>query len=73
MNIELLNPIQIRKAGLEALYQTLGPIGMIRFLQQYETGQGDYTHDRNLWLRDLDAKTILKELKKKKNKSAKDS
>jgi hypothetical protein len=28
---------QIRLAGLEALLRELGPVGMIRFLQQFET------------------------------------
>ena len=41
---------QIRNAGVEALLRELGPVGMIRFLQQYETGRGDYTLDRHSWL-----------------------
>jgi hypothetical protein len=69
MSIKLENPVQIRKSGLEALYKALGPIGMIRFLQQYETGEGDYTRDRETWLHDLDTKTILKEIKSKKRKT----
>ena len=28
----------------------LGPVGVIRFLQQFETGHGDYTRDRFQWL-----------------------
>lgn len=36
-------PNQIRKAGIDALFKTLGPIGMIRFLQQFDQGKGDYT------------------------------
>jgi len=28
---------QIRLAGLEALARELGPVGMVRFLQQFET------------------------------------
>ena len=30
---------EIRRAGLDALRERLGPAGMIRFLQQYEPGQ----------------------------------
>jgi len=37
---------EIRKAGVEALAQTLGPVGMVRFLQQFDTGKGDYTKKR---------------------------
>jgi len=47
MGIPTLDPITIRKRGLEALTKALGPIGMVRFLQQYEGGIGDYTKERN--------------------------
>jgi hypothetical protein len=36
----------IRRAGLEALARELGPVRMVRFLQQFETGSGDYTAER---------------------------
>ena len=41
---------EIRRLGLEALARELGPVGMVRFLQQFESGHGDYTKDRNEWL-----------------------
>lgn len=41
---------QVRRRGLEVLARELGPVGMIRFLQQAETGYGDYSHDRQRWL-----------------------
>jgi hypothetical protein len=47
---ELETPEQIRIAGLRALHQALGLVGMIRFLQHYETGSGDYSKDRHAWL-----------------------
>lgn len=40
----------IRRKGYEALARELGPVGMIRFLQQFETGRGDYTDARREWL-----------------------
>jgi len=39
----------IRRAGMDALVRELGPVGMIRFLQQFETGRGDYTAERQRW------------------------
>ena len=39
-------PEEIRQAGMDALLRALGPVGMIRFLQQFETGRGDYTAER---------------------------
>ena len=41
---------QIRTKGLAALRRELGPVGMIRFLQQFETGQGDYARERHAWV-----------------------
>jgi hypothetical protein len=41
---------EIRRAGIEALFRELGPVGAIRFLQQYETGSGNYSEDRQQWL-----------------------
>lgn len=35
---------------MEALLERLGPVGMIRFIQQFETGRGDYTKEREQWL-----------------------
>ncbi|HEX2093336.1 MAG TPA: hypothetical protein VHG28_13095 [Longimicrobiaceae bacterium] len=37
---------EIRRAGVEALRRELGVVGMVRFLQQFETGTGDYTEER---------------------------
>jgi hypothetical protein len=49
---------QIRRAGIEALARELGPTGMIRFLQQYEPGAGDYTAEKST----RRGKTTVKEL-----------
>ena len=68
MKAQQANPAIIRKLGLEALCKSLGPIGMVRFLQQYETGTGDYTRERNFWLKDIDIKSIAMELKNKRKK-----
>ena len=38
---------QLRREGLEALRERLGQAGMIRFLQQFETGDGDYANERH--------------------------
>ena len=40
---------QIRREGLEALRERLGRAGMIRFLQQFELGSGDYARERHAW------------------------
>lgn len=40
---------QIRRTGLEVLARELGPVGMIRFIQQFEFGHGDYSIERHQW------------------------
>lgn len=66
MSIQTLDPIVIRKRGLEALAKALGPVGMVRFLQQYEGGVGDYTKERREWLKDFTVKGIVKEIKNRR-------
>ena len=36
----------VRRAGVAALARELGPVGIVRFFQQFETGSGDYTAER---------------------------
>ena len=46
LNVNLNNPIEIRNAGVKALQEALGPVGMAKFMQQYDTGYGDYTKEK---------------------------
>jgi len=66
MSIQTLDPIAIRKIGLEVLAKALGPVGMVRFLQQYEGGIGNYTKERQEWLKDYTVKGIVKEIKSRR-------
>ena len=66
MNTQTLTPSQLRKAGVEALAKALGPIGMVRFLQFFETGAGDYTKEREKWLDKPGVRNIVEEIKVKK-------
>lgn len=56
---------QIRERGIQALREHLGIVGMVRFLQQSETGWGNYTEERYQWLGDPDLKTLAKEIQRK--------
>ena len=54
---------KIRQEGLKALKDKLGPIGMIKFIQMYSDGKGDYTKERRKKLAELkeaDLKEYLK-------------
>ena len=41
---------EIYRQGLQALQERLGRAGMVRFLQQFETEQGDYARERHEWV-----------------------
>ena len=64
LEVNNMTPKEIRLAGLDALKQNLGVVGMIRFLQYTDKGYGDYTKDRHKWLGNPDFDEILDELEK---------
>jgi len=64
-----MTPEQIRAAGLDALAKELGPIGMVRFLRQFDTGRGDYTVDRHRWLGEGDVATLAKRIRRRRRKA----
>ena len=52
----------IRRLGINALTEKLGPIGMIEFIRQFDTGYGDYTKERHAWLDNLTIDDINNEI-----------
>jgi hypothetical protein len=63
MNIAKMSPEEIRVAGMKALAGELGPAGLIRFLQQFEMGRGDYSADRRDWLPTSNAAEISQRIR----------
>jgi hypothetical protein len=43
----------IKTEGLKALKDKLGAVGMIKFIQIYSNGNGDYTQDKNEYLKNV--------------------
>jgi hypothetical protein len=58
----------LRQAGLEVLARELGPVGMVRFLQQFETGKGDYGTDRMRWLGKPRIRTLASRIRSRRLK-----
>jgi hypothetical protein len=58
---------QVRQIGLKVLLEKLGPVGMIRFLQQFETGYGDYTAEREAWLVEVDMDTLVAQIQQQRS------
>lgn len=68
MNTQELTQEQIRIIGLEAIARELGATGLIRFLQIYEQGSGDYTRERSDLLPPRTATQIAEEIRENRNK-----
>ena len=66
MNTRTMTLEQIRLTGLEVLARELGPVGMVRFLQQFETGRGDYSVERHGWLDQMDVQTVAQKIQQRR-------
>ncbi|MBR1742522.1 MAG: hypothetical protein IJ733_11790 [Lachnospiraceae bacterium] len=45
--IDIKKPSEVHQSGTEALVKALGPIGMARYLEEYDNGgTGDYTKEK---------------------------
>ena len=60
---DLLSNEEIRKRGIEALEEALGPVDTVRFLQSFSLGRGDYTQERAKVL-DLELDDIVRGIEK---------
>ena len=57
-------PNEIRQAGIKALSDALGPVGMAMFLQQFDRGKGDYTKERKEILKALKREDVIEGIKR---------
>ncbi len=71
MNAHTMSLEEIRITGMEALARELGIVGMIRFLQQFETGYGDYSKDRHQWLDDQNMNSVIKRIQERQQQKDK--
>ena len=70
MKADTLNPTELRTAGYRALNAALGPLGMARFLRQFEQGHGDYTRERREWLPDTSVSKVAARIRARKKSRA---
>ena len=59
-----LTPVEIQKAGWEALKKQLGLVGALRFILQYEKGEGDYTKLRKELFKNETVESLISKMKK---------
>lgn len=46
LKVNLNNPVEVQTIGMKALKEALGPVGVVRFIQQFDMGHGNYTEER---------------------------
>ncbi len=63
MSDTLLEPVELRARGFEALVKSLGWVNAVRFLQQFERSSFDYTRERDAILPQWDAAELVRRLK----------
>jgi len=63
---------EIRREGFQALVDRLGVADALRFIQQYDPGEGDYTVERHKWLDHLTLDDILRGIEEMRSRKATD-
>jgi len=58
----MMTPLELNCLGYRALTDALGFDGMIRFLRQFEPGQGDYTAERQKRIENVSLDDIFNEV-----------
>jgi len=59
-----LTPVEVRRAGWEALREKLGPDGALKFILDYDRGEGNYTELRKKIFMGKTVKSIIEDMKK---------
>jgi hypothetical protein len=59
MKADVMTQEEVRTRGMDALKRELGTVGMLRFLQHFDRGKGDYTKERHRWLDRLAVDDVL--------------
>lgn len=64
--LDLRNVDALRKEGVNALTERLGPIGMVNFIRLFDNGNGDYSTERREIIKDISEIEFLEFLKSNK-------
>jgi hypothetical protein len=64
--VEYKTEQEIQKMGIDILYKGLGATDFIRFMQQFNQGNGNYVEDRLEWQQNYSVNDILAEIESSK-------
>jgi hypothetical protein len=59
---------EIERTGLLVLARELGPVGVVRFLQLFETGYGNYTEERRTRIKNESVDDIVARIQQRRGK-----
>ena len=62
--IDYLNPTTVRQEGIKALTNALSPVGMAYFFRQIESGEGNYTDEKDDLTKHFSTASVMEELKR---------
>lgn len=69
MNTQARPIFEISRQATSILFEKMGVVDTIRFLNQFSIGQGNYTKDREKWLGDISLDEAISQIKAdKKNR-----
>ena len=57
---------EIQRLGIQALYKSIGVVGLIRFMQQIDQGHGNYVKERQQWQKNYTVDTLVEAIKQEK-------
>ena len=66
MTTSLLNPVELRALGFEALVKSLGWVNAVHFVQQYERSSLNYTEERQAVLPDAAPAELIRRMEVEK-------
>jgi len=61
--------MELKRQGLAALRKELGYVDMVRFLHQFDTGNGNYTKERHLSQDGVMVADLVKQIKERRNQA----
>jgi hypothetical protein len=68
MNIETRPISEISRRATHILFEKMGAVDTIRFLNQFSIGHGDYTKERENWLGDISLDDAISQIKAEREK-----
>ncbi|NEP53585.1 MAG: hypothetical protein F6K65_34205 [Moorea sp. SIO3C2] len=62
-----MTPIELHRKGFKVLVDALGYVDAVKFIGQFDQGNGNYTEERHQWLDQLTMDNIIADIKTYQN------